>query len=261
MPMELCQLIRSGIAASAIAHLTVLAGVLLLAEVHPLRSVTAEAMAVDLVTPDEVPVAPDAPPEVPPPKPDDSFDLRSKTVEAPTAPVQPPPSPQQQTPPSQPEAEQTAAAPPPPQPDPAPQQASPPLPPQPEPDLTVKYSVALGLPEVGDFDAASSKPVDLDNNQIAAFRRHLKSCSKLPAGITSGDKVRVLLRAALTPDGRLAAAPTLIEASASMKGPALMQAAISALTACQPYTMLSPYKYKEWKLLDLNFTPQDFAGG
>jgi hypothetical protein len=45
-----------------------------------------------------------------------------------------------------------------------------------------------------------------------------------------------------------------------MKGPLLMQSAISALEACQPYAMLPADKYPEWKTLDLVFTPQDFTG-
>jgi hypothetical protein len=52
----------------------------------------------------------------------------------------------------------------------------------------------------------------------------------------------------------------LIEASASAKGPALMQSAIGALAACQPYAMLPADRYGEWKVLDLSFTPQDFGG-
>ena len=43
------------------------------------------------------------------------------------------------------------------------------------------------------------------------------------------------LRVFMAPDGRLAASPVLIEASASAKGPALMQSAINALQACQPH--------------------------
>jgi hypothetical protein len=39
-----------------------------------------------------------------------------------------------------------------------------------------------------------------------------------------------------------------------------MQSAISALQACQPYSMLPADKYGEWKSLDLSFTPQDFSG-
>jgi hypothetical protein len=64
----------------------------------------------------------------------------------------------------------------------------------------------------------------------------------------------------MTPDGKLASEPILIEASASAKGPALMQSAIAALEACQPYPMLPADRYGEWKVLDLSFTPQDFAG-
>jgi hypothetical protein len=41
----------------------------------------------------------------------------------------------------------------------------------------------------------------------------------------------------------------------------LMQSAIRALRKCQPYNMLPPDKYKDWKTLDLSFTPHDMAGG
>jgi hypothetical protein len=57
------------------------------------------------------------------------------------------------------------------------------------------------------------------------------------------------------------APPALIEASASVKGPALMQSAIEALKACQPYDMLPPANYAEWRVLDLDFSPKDFSGG
>ena len=83
---------------------------------------------------------------------------------------------------------------------------------------------------------------------------------KLPSSITPSDKLKIKLRVFMTPDARLAAEPVLIEASASPKGPALMQAAIGALRGCQPYAMLPPDRYGEWETLDLGFTPQDFAG-
>jgi hypothetical protein len=50
----------------------------------------------------------------------------------------------------------------------------------------------------------------------------------------------------------------LIEGTASMKGVQLMQGAVAALTACQPYAMLPADRYGEWKVLDLSFTPHDF---
>ena len=121
----------------------------------------------------------------------------------------------------------------------------------------------LGLPQdrPGDgFDAPATEQAAVGSSPIAEFRRHLKTCSTLPKEVAASDKVAIKLRVQMTPDGRLAAEPLLIEASASMKGPLLMQSAISALQSCQPYAMLPADKYNEWKVLDLSFTPQDFGG-
>src|SRR5215510_1420790 len=52
--MNVRQYIRPDITASAIAHLSVLALVFLFTEVHPFGVVTAEPIAVDIVTPDEI---------------------------------------------------------------------------------------------------------------------------------------------------------------------------------------------------------------
>ena len=134
-----------------------------------------------------------------------------------------------------------------------------PAPAQVEPDVTVKYGVMLGLPD-GNGGAEAFAKADIAPLDIAAFRRHLKSCSTLPAEVSRSDKVRIVLRAILAPNGKLVTEPSLIEASASVKGPLLMQAAMRALEACQPYAMLPADKYNEWKVLDLPFTPQDFAG-
>ena len=52
--MKLRQVIASDVTASAVAHLALLALVLLFSEVHPFGSLTAEPIAVDIVTPQEV---------------------------------------------------------------------------------------------------------------------------------------------------------------------------------------------------------------
>jgi hypothetical protein len=178
-----------------------------------------------------------------------------------------PPQPQ-----SQPQATQQSP-PPPPQPAPSPSLGYTPA----EPDLTIKYNVMLGLPEdlsvappksAGDKtqdksgdggDATASTKADVSSSVIEEFRRHLKTCSKLPASITPSDKVMVKLRVVMTPQGRLATAPILIAATASEKGPLLMQGAVAALNSCQPYSMLPPNRYGEWKVIDLSFTPDDFS--
>jgi hypothetical protein len=290
--MELRRFISTDIAASAIAHLSVLALIFLFAEVHPFGVVTAEPISVDIVTPDEVPPRePDPPP--PPaqtPSPEASAPSKSEAVSAPE-PSQPQPAaqppantrPQQQAALSPPRPNRKEAAAPQPQPQPQPPSPSPSLPAQtappapaytpPEPDLTLKYHVMLGLPEdlplpakpagSGDIpgdgiDATASTAADVASNLVAEFRRHLKTCSKLPASVAPSDNVIIKLRVLMTPDGRLARDPILIEASASAKGPLLMQSAISALQACQPYGMLPAERYGEWKVLDVGFSPRDF---
>jgi hypothetical protein len=239
--------------------------VLLFAEVHPFGSVTAEPITVDLVSPAEATPIPKMEEPLPPPKaePSDAFDLSSRTAAASSpAPAIPPPTaaqPQKQAALSTPRpARQQANA----QPQPP---ATSPLPAftPPEPDLTIKYNVMLGLPPVAPdevFDAPASQAADVASGLVTEFRRHLRTCSKLPKSIAPPDPIKIKLRVFMTPDGKLASEPILIEASASAKGPALMQSAIAALEACQPYPMLPADRYGEWKVLDLSFTPQDFAG-
>jgi hypothetical protein len=282
--MNLRQLIPTDLTASAVAHLSLLALVLLFSEVHRFGEVTAETVAVDIVTPQEIAekaVAENKPEPVPTPQPD--FPL----LDQPAAASAPAPASQQSAPaPPQKQAPSVASS-------PAPQAAA--GPPQaqsaspaqaytpPEPDLSIKYHVLLGLPQylspappppssrsgaragetagetAGDnFDAPAIESADIGSSLVAEFRRHLRTCSKLPADLKASDDVKVKLRVFMTPDGKLATDPVLIEASASMKGPSLMQGAISALQACQPYAMLPVDRYGEWKVLDLSFTPKDF---
>jgi hypothetical protein len=282
--VEPLRFIRSGIAVSAIGHLSILTMVLVFAEVHPFGSVTAEPITVELVSPAEVGAPPkeEAPPkpELPKQEPSDAVDLSSKSAPPPppapaAAPLEataPPQklaalTPKQAAPPATHPVKQPAAA----QPQPPATSRAPSFVP-PQPDLTVKYNVLLGLPpelpptvpqdRPGDgFDAPASQTADIPSTLITEFRRHLRTCSKLPASVEPSDPIRIKLRVLLAPDGKLAADPILIEASASAKGPALMQSAIAALEACQPYAMLPADRYGEWKEFDLSFTPQDFAGG
>ena len=269
--MNLRQLIPSDMTASALAHLSLLALLFVFSDVHPFGAVTTEAIAVDIVAPQDIPekVGTGKEPEATPtPQPDVTALDKPVAPEA-TAPAAPQPPPAQQ--------QKQAALP---APSPVPQPAAPPQGvtqkpayQPPEPDLSVKYNVMLGLPPAmppsapsaggkgkDDFDAPATTSADVASSVIATFRRHLRTCSKLPAALKGADDVKVKLRVFMGQDGKLAAEPQLIEASASAKGPLLMRAAISALEACQPYAMLPLDRYGEWKVLDLSFTPQDFSG-
>ena len=283
--MDLRRIIPTDITASAIAHLSLLALVFLFSEVHPFGAVTAETIAVGIVAPQDIPGQQDIPEQAviekkpepvpaPTPRPDFSRLDKSADVNAPAPAAQPAAAarPQKQAALAAPRAaEPQPVAPPQPQ-----TAATAPAYRAPEPDISVKYQVLLGLPpeispapppapsqarNKGDdnFDAPATQTADVASSLVAEFRRHLRTCSKLPASLTSADDVKVKLRVFMGQDGRLSMDPILIEASASMKGPLLMQSAISALQACQPYAMLPVDRYGEWKVLDLSFTPQDFS--
>ena len=284
--MNLRRIIPTDITVSAIVHLSLLALLLLFSEVHQFGSVTAEPIEVNIVAPQDIPETPAAekqPEPVPTPTPLPDFSLADSKPAAPSpaqpaAKSQPAARQQKQAALAPPPATQPAAA----QPQPAAQPPQPAAPAykQPEPDLTLKYQVMLGLPpdlapaaaapapsapqaaakSDDNFDGAATQDADVASSAVAAFRRHLRTCLKLPPSLAASDDVKVKLRVMMTPQGKLAADPILIEASASMKGPLLMQSAVKALQACQPYAMLPADRYGEWKVLDLSFTPRDFGG-
>jgi hypothetical protein len=300
---------RAGVFISVCGHVVALLLGLLYAGADPFDQVPAEAISVDIVTPDQMAASdPTAEPETPPKPtfeiPPDLFAPSAQTAKSaqsnpsppaqqaagqpPSAqpskpPAQAPPQPAKATPAQPPqqtpaqnrapprntrEAAVTPPLSPPPMPPPPQPAMMPPLPePEPEPEERAPldvFGMPLMLPDGrvgGSFDAPAYDKANIGSESQAVFRQHLRTCSALPAAVSRDDNIRIVLRVSLRPDGTLAAAPTLIEASASAKGPLLMESAINALRQCQPYTMLPADRYKEWKVLDLSFTPRDMAGG
>jgi hypothetical protein len=260
------QVFMRSAAASFAGHMVLAAG-LFFAEVHPFDYVSPEPIAVDIVSSKEIPSLEK---EAEPPQTSsvDTLDIPDDKPQADTKAALA--SPQSTPPQSSPAVAPSSSTPTPPaskqaalHPLPEPHPAPPPSYNAPEPDISVKYGVLLGLPASGMGDgngAAEATKADIPAMDTAQFRRHLKTCSKMPASVSSSDNIRIVLRVPFTTDGKIAAPPALIEASASAKGPALMKGAVEALVACQPYAMLPPDKYNEWKVLDLSFTPRDFVG-
>jgi outer membrane biosynthesis protein TonB len=109
--------------------------------------------------------------------------------------------------------------------------------------------------------AASGAAAQLSQSEIDALRARISSCWSPPPGIDVNSKVHVSMRVLLRPDASLAQPPVLVEASASALGPALAESAKRALLLCQPFTMLRPEHYNQWKDLQLDFDPQQLLGG
>ena len=75
---------------------------------------------------------------------------------------------------------------------------------------------------------------------------------------TNSDKVTVKIRVSFNRDGSLAGVPRMVGPAPSAKQQALFERAVAALEKCQPYTMLPPERYKQWKTLVLDIFPMNF---
>lgn len=273
--MEVRQYIRPDITVSAIVHVSLVAFVVIHSEVRPFRTLPETVVPVDVIVVDDKKPDP-LPTPTPSPRPDFSLAAKPPSPQGSAATVPEaasPPQPSQMARAArreesvQPQAQAPSAA-----------RPAAPAYTRPEPDLTVKYHVMLGLPENMPASAPSSEAPaassgdrsgeggdtspateNLGSSLVDVLRSHLRTCSKLPAGLSPTDSVAVKLRVQMKTDGRLAAEPALIEGTASIKGVELMRAAIAALSACQPYAMLPADRYGEWKVLELSFTPRDFS--
>lgn len=125
-----------------------------------------------------------------------------------------------------------------------------------------RLAAMLGLPPPGEGTAsASDVNADIKSDEMAAFKAHLKKCWKVPAGYAENQKIKVIVRIMLRRDGRLSKDPEAVEvAPASLAFPSY-SSAIAAIKQCQPYTMLPADKYNEWRVLDLNVSPDQMMGG
>jgi hypothetical protein len=91
------------------------------------------------------------------------------------------------------------------------------------------------------------------------FRERVSSCTARPPEIAPSERISITTRVFLNRDGTLAEAPQLTEPHPTAKQQALMRSFVSGLQQCQPYTMLPPDRYTEWKRLDLMVYPTNVS--
>jgi len=116
----------------------------------------------------------------------------------------------------------------------------------------VNNSPSLGAP---------TAPADaqLSQSEIDALRERIRECWSPPAGVDANSNLYVALRVMFKPDGSLAQPPVVVAGSASAAGPALAESGKRALLQCQPFTMLKPEHYAQWKDITVNFSPRDLS--
>jgi len=113
-------------------------------------------------------------------------------------------------------------------------------------------------PSLGKADATAAQ---LSQSEIDALRKRLGECWNVPSGATDGGQIKVVMRVLFKPDATVATPPQLVAATASPFGPAMAESAKRAILTCQPFTMLRPEHYQQWKDIEITFDPREMFGG
>jgi hypothetical protein len=119
---------------------------------------------------------------------------------------------------------------------------------------------ALSLPveETGEGGAARERMAKFTEG-VKEFKEQVRRCFKLPAGLAAGQQLQMVIRIALAPSGALAGDPEMVAAKMSPLGPALRDSAVAAVRQCAPYKLPAD-KYQDWKVLDIDFSPDQMMG-
>jgi colicin import membrane protein len=124
-----------------------------------------------------------------------------------------------------------------------------------------QMAAAETLGSQANLGASNGTAPQLSQSEIDALRSRLVQCWNPPPGLDASSKIYVVLRVLFKPDGSMSREPILVEATASPLGPTLAESAKRALLSCQPFTMLKPEHYDQWKDLELKFDPREMLGG
>ena len=115
--------------------------------------------------------------------------------------------------------------------------------------------------QVASLGAANATAAQLSQSEIDALRARLRQCWNPPIGVAEAANHHVVFRVLFNSNGTIASNPVLIGGPPSQIGPVLAESAKRALLQCQPYTMLKPEHYEQWKDMQITFDPRDMFGG
>ena len=113
-------------------------------------------------------------------------------------------------------------------------------------------------PSLGKSDGTAGQ---LSQSEIDALRKRLAQCWSPPVGASNAAGLKVVLRVLFKPDGSVATPPQLVAGTPSTFGPAMAESAKRAVLTCQPFTMLRPDHYEQWKDIEITFDPREMFGG
>lgn len=124
-----------------------------------------------------------------------------------------------------------------------------------------QLAAAETLNNAPSLGTAAGSAAKLSQTEIDALRARINECWNPPAASLNDAKIYVVLRVLFRPDGMIARDPAVVEGTASATGPVLAESAKRAMLGCQPFTMLKPEHFDQWKDMEIKFDPHDKTGG
>jgi outer membrane biosynthesis protein TonB len=104
---------------------------------------------------------------------------------------------------------------------------------------------------------AKGMAAQLSQSEIDALRARLMALWSPPVGVKDPNELIVNITIRLRRDGRLAAPPFARVGSNSVAAQASRDSAVRAVLTGQPFDMLKPEHYDNWKEIELTFDPKD----
>ena len=109
--------------------------------------------------------------------------------------------------------------------------------------------------------ARSSRTAGIKLRSISFLHASSSSAANPPAGASNPDELVVLVRIQLGPDGKLTAPPMVLTRGNSALYMAARDGAVRAIFRGQPFDMLKPEHYDQWKDIEITFDPRDMIRG
>jgi outer membrane biosynthesis protein TonB len=101
----------------------------------------------------------------------------------------------------------------------------------------------------------------MSQTELDALRGRLAQLWSPPAGAKDPQELTVTLRIKLKPDGTLDGGPVVLTGGNSPLFVAARDSAVRAVYRGQPFTMLKPEHFEQWKEVEITFDPRMMIGG
>lgn len=109
---------------------------------------------------------------------------------------------------------------------------------------------ANATPSLG---TAAGTAAQLSQSEIDALRARLMALWNPPVGMQDASQTQVTIRIRFRKDGTLAVGPQVLTSGSGAQFNAMRDSAVRAVFVGQPYTMLRPEHYEQWKEIDFTF--------